>query len=641
MKPDLMSGHPESATSYNSLLNCVVNKKVSGFNKDRRWKSKVKSKSKSKPWPRSSTKEQWFRENIERLINKLLLISGNIERNPGPEPEPETDDDRSTDHGRRNQKQDGSAQVKTLTYNVRGLNDQSKMRHLINILNKDYLNKEYDAVIALQETNIVKEGLIPYIWRGNFVLTAGAGNARGCLTLLSSHLNVIERSEIEDRGHIVVCQRSDSQLVNYVIANVYGPNKHDNEKITFFENVLDKITEMEIKYNCHNVIILGDLNITFSEKEMKNRLYSMTEKRKANVIKSLFRDANVTDIWARDPKFTWRRPNTDTFSTLDRILYRSELLKPIGNGEVDWSFGFSDHAAVKLNFKTPQEQVRPRGNRLPRLDPSLLNDERTKARLQEEFRSLLEMALDTWDPHTKLEYAKMCLRTVAEKNQADRKKTEATIESEINEALNRAINELASEADPEDRIAIIERIENLRNKKCGLIEEKGARLAARLATKWYNEGEKSTKYFYRILNRTMPDKLSKLEKDNGDEIEGEEEVNKEVVDFYKKLYETTEDVVIEDSFLNNINPVAGETADEVMKRITVEELYTTLKDCNDSSPGPDGISYSFLKTLWDVFGQLLVNSWNYSLDTGNLPTSHKTSILRLIPKAGKNLKKTN
>ena len=36
-------------------------------------------------------------------------------------------------------------------------------------------------------------------------------------------------------------------------------------------------------------------------------------------------------------------------------------------------------------------------------------------------------------------------------------------------------------------------------------------------------------------------------------------------------------------------------------------------------------------------GPILVNAWNHSLQTGKLPPSHRKSILKLIPKIGKDL----
>ena len=64
-----------------------------------------------------------------------------------------------------------------------------------------------------------------------------------------------------------------------------------------------------------------------------------------------------------------------------------------------------------------------------------------------------------------------------------------------------------------------------------------------------------------------------------------------------------------------------------------------MRTCRDSSPGPDGIPYSIWTGLWSVTGKVLMEAWEYTLETKTLPPSHKVSFLKLIPKAGKDLKK--
>ena len=81
---------------------------------------------------------------------------------------------------------------------------------------------------------------------------------------------------------------------------------------------------------------------------------------------------------------------------------------------------------------------------------------------------------------------------------------------------------------------LIRYIEELRARKDLLIEEKGARLAEKLGTKWYNEGEKSTRYFLRILNRAQPDDFKLISNEHGEEISDPEEIEKEIVNFYRK-----------------------------------------------------------------------------------------------------------
>ena len=66
---------------------------------------------------------------------------------------------------------------------------------------------------------------------------------------------------------------------------------------------------------------------------------------------------------------------------------------------------------------------------------------------------------DSWDPHHQLEFAKVCLRTVVEKAQADRKKKEKSEEEGVNESLNKLITRLGNldehELEEKEEIMII------------------------------------------------------------------------------------------------------------------------------------------------------------------------------------------
>ena len=90
-----------------------------------------------------------------------------------------------------------------------------------------------------------------------------------------------------------------------------------------------------------------------------------------------------------------------------------------------------------------------------------------------------------WDPHLKLDYAKMCIRTVVEQVQAERKRTEKSEEETINEELDIAISRLGEGSLIGQGLgSLIEHTETLRARKAQLVEEKGKRLAEKLGTKW-------------------------------------------------------------------------------------------------------------------------------------------------------------
>ena len=106
-----------------------------------------------------------------------------------------------------------------------------------------------------------------------------------------------------------------------------------------------------------------------------------------------------------------------------------------------------------------------------------------KARLISELSIKLGEAPQDWDPHLRLEYTKMCIRSIAELLQSEMK-----LRMKTEEELELTMRALESDSTAEtDKDALIEHVELLRGKKEVLNEEKGKALAARLGTKWYNK----------------------------------------------------------------------------------------------------------------------------------------------------------
>ena len=557
-----------------------------------------------------------------------LTCSSDVEPNPGPDPG-------------RSRKQEVST-IMVTSCNVRGLNDEAKLRHLIHYCYSK-IHKDRDHLFFFQETFLTKPSKIPYLWRGNFHFTPGSGNGSGCITLVSSHMNIIETVDFGMRGHIIVLQKSGEQKVSYITVNIYAPCPNNQEKVTFFEEIFDKLSELTITYECNNVIVAGDFNLNFCANEVKNRNYPAQEKRVAQIVSGFVDGMGLYDVWKEKKisSYTWRRANTDMFSTIDRVLLsRSTLV--VDGWSTNWSLSMSDHAAIELSLSLNGETKHSK-SKITRLDPSLLKNSECKEKIVEGFETMLANAGIGWNPHLKLEYAKMCIRTVVEQVQAERKRKEKSEEDCVNEELNIAVISLENSSTNEEKEELIEYIEELREKKAQLVEEKGRRLAEKLGTKWYNEGEKSTRYFLNLLKRPAPDLFKTIIDNDGREISSQEEISSEIVNFYKKLYEDYDKTnLTNDSandFFNLLDPIPASDADIVTKPITIQDLERTLLTCTDSAPGPDGIPYSFYKSLWRKMGPIIVEAWNYTIRTGILCPSHKVSFLKLIPKVGKDLKK--
>ena len=352
----------------------------------------------------------------------------------------------------------------------------------------------------------------------------------------------------------------------------------------------------------------------------------------------MFDGLSLVDGWdmVTEKSFTWtsNRTGQQSFSTLDRILYANNKLK-LRNKTSDWSFSVSDHAAVIATFI---RIIQPcRSPLITRLDARLLQDLEGLPILEEEYQRLTEQDDPSWNPHTRLEFFKMCLRTASNTATGKVKAKVRKFESTLNADINDVVNELANESICHDRRTLLmHKLDDLRRLKRTLVDKIGTRLEQRTARKWYNEGELSNKYFFNLLNRKANNNIDVVVDSNGVEKSEPAEVENEIRSFYKGLYEGPHDQLIHsDDFFRNIEAVPQDQAETLAAGLTLEELSATLKTCSDSAPGPDGIPYSFLKHFWRSFGPVLLSAWQYSLTISQLPPSHKVSYLRLIPKAGK------
>ena len=579
----------------------------------------------------------------------LILQAGDVERNPGPDP----NGPQGMDAGpaRRQDAEVGDRNIQTqacrkkrselqvVSLNVRGLGCGKKVRHLVNSCYKMCTNAG-DSLFMFQETFVPKLDLIRYLWRGEYHLTVGTGNSLGCITLITAPYKVVHSVELGQRGHVLALSKDNPNRVEIVIANAYAPNGFDNDKRTFLDELVDAVVEMRNTYNCRKVVIAGDLNLVLDEKEVKNRVYTGSERRLADDFKIMLEQAELSDGWRiAQPSFTWTSSRTgqQSFSTLDRILFSDQTLT-LEQQRADWTFSLSDHAAVIATYaEVRNHDSNSKCNFLPRLDPRLLLDQEGKQIMDETFLEMFGQQSPEWNPHVRLEYCKMCIRTAANAATGKIKARYRDEESQLNSDINSIINDLSNDVGGSDaRALLMHKLDDLRQLKRCLVEKIGAKLERRTARKWYNEGELSSKYFFNLMSRKNNDEIKVILNDNGDEITDAREVGDSIRQFYKNLYESVPDQLdINDDLFSHVQPLDPAEANHIGARITIDELEATLRGCSDSAPGPDGIPYSFIKHFWSTFGNVLLDAWNYSLAVNELPPSHKLSYLRLIPKAGK------
>ena len=549
-------------------------------------------------------------KNVRRLT---LLRSGDIESNPGPET------------------------LTLMTQNCRGLKNKDKLKQLLNRCHKD---KSSTQIIALQETHL-DSAFIKYSWYGNFAITPSVRSKGGVITLVSANINIIEQFDIDNEAQILRTEILDnSESLTVIIVNLHSPCAHDHAKISFFKKIKEQINDLMTLHDNCEIIVMGDFNTTFSTHERINTTRSKREISISEKISDMYNDLNLKDCWDKnDLSMTWR--HGDKMSRLDRIQWSNSINLIHTETKVDWCLTTSDHAAVVVTLKATQ------GNRklttITRIDTSFMSNIKLKTMfLRELDERMLQISDTALNPHGKLEFLKMTIRSLAIDIATSLKKENEREFKEIESGFKfwQATYEKSSHPHFEEMAR--QNLDLLTARRDTYLNERGKYLSDRSKSKWYQEGERSTKYFLN-LNRSKNNKKEMSELlIEGEVVSDPSQINKYVEKFYTSLYEKGDSHINNidkiDSFLVKMDPIDDNMVDLTNSKLTPDELLKTLKDCADSAPGPDGIPYSLIKMTWKHFGKILIDSWEFALLSGSLAPSHENSYLRLLPKDGKDPK---
>ena len=300
--------------------------------------------------------------------------------------------------------------------------------------------------------------------------------------------------------------------------------------------------------------------------------------------------------------------------------------------EIKWTLTKSDHAAVILTLEN-RNKIKTKNEHI-KLDNTIV----TNAELLQELRQYLEEQMtqtDDMNPHMRLEFAKMTIRTKAIEINMRLKKKENNELRDLNDQISRNSELLKTHTD-ENRLNILTReLEKCKRDRDTILQRQGESLSMKAKTRWYNEGEKSNKYFLNLLKRNNVSSETCELNINGTITNNENEIRKGVTEFYTELYNNGNNVDIDNDFLAEMFTVQQHFQENIHAPITLDEMWNTIKSIRATTPGPDGISNLYIKKLWHILGPIILDAWNYSIETNNLPPSHKISLLRLIPKKDK------
>ena len=174
-------------------------------------------------------------------------------------------------------------------------------------------------------------------------------------------------------------------------------------------------------------------------------------------------------------------------------------------------------------------------------------------------------------------------------------------------------------------------------------QTEAARIRSRV--KNFEEGEKSTKYFFNLEKRNISNKTwTRIKCKDGNYKNDIQSILKEQKIFFEELFrsEGTNDAEAK-SLLKCVD--AKLTEDEKMfceKDVTQEEIHKVIKLLkNNKSPGDDGIIGEFYQNFWYLIHDELTQVIKFALENKSLSKSQYNAIITLLYKKGDREEITN
>ena len=179
---------------------------------------------------------------------------------------------------------------------------------------------------------------------------------------------------------------------------------------------------------------------------------------------------------------------------------------------------------------------------------------------------------------------------------------------------------------------------NLKQKLKQFYEKQTEAAKIRSRVKNFEEGEKSTRYFYNLEKHNISNKTwTKIKCKDGTVKTDIHSILSEQTTFFKELLTSDDINLIEaNSLLNNVDAkLNDEERDFCEKDVSSEEIFKIIKQLKpNKSPGDDGIISEFYKIYWYLIKRELTDVIKYSLENDTLSKTQYNAIITLLYKKG-------
>ena len=505
-----------------------------------------------------------------------------------------------------------------LSLNVRGLRNEKKRRIIFK-----YVRERADLIL-LQETHSDKktEKIWESEWGGKILFNHGDTDSRGVCVLFSKKFKgKILKTQRDSEGRFIkVLLKIDN--MDFVVVNVYGPNK---DRPSFIQSVFEQIGELS-----ENIIVMGDYNLTINPN--MDRLNTETNNEKAKeALLNLMEELILCDIWReRNPEsktyswFSHRKNGISKASRIDNLIVSKGCAAKLDN--IIYIPGvMTDHSAMYICLSTSKNE---RGKGYWKFNNTLLQEPEFITYLNNQIEKEIAAA-DQMEADQRWDYLKKKIKVHSQRWTRTEGSKRKLIISQLLEHISDLEN--CMPLDYENTVLLEASKQDLND----LLEQQIQGVMFRTKSKWYEEGEKNTRYFYNLEKSKYNAKTCQSLLCGDTVITDDEQILEKQREFYQNLY--TEDEEVSFTLQNNTDvSLSEEQAKEISHDLQEHEFRSALKQLkNNKTPGNDGLTADFYKVFWGKIGDYMLTAIETALQKEQLHKTALQGILNVIPKPGR------
>ena len=460
-------------------------------------------------------------------------------------------------------------------------------------------------------------------WGGEILYAHGTSAARGIAVCVKKQIfknirNVHTNGNGDGRVIIFDVIEND-QTVS--IAAIYAPNE---DKPVFFENLRNLL-----KQRNENKIILGDFNLALNPELDRCNTYCNNNKCKI-VVEDIMNEYCMSDVWrVRNPlkkEYSWfKKGNIQKASRIDFALVSGGIDQKVEN-PMYIAGVMTDHRALYLSLDLNYCE---RGTGYWKLNTQLLTEKEYIDMMNEAIQKQTQMNQHL-TPTKQWEAMKTMIKNKTIKYSTARNTLNKIVISQLSERVNEyearlPLNQEEYKLWQETKLELEEKL--LQKVKGNMFRSK---------VRWYEEGEKNTKYFFSLEKARYNAKTCyKVIDDKGVEHTQSMQILQVQKQFYDDLYKEDKDVKfdLDNKYGVFVPQEIKLQQDTMLQQTDLEQAIKGMK--NSKTPGSDGIPADFYKIFWNQIKHTFLGMVNQVYQDEILHESARQGILNLIPKADK------